>query len=300
MSMIQQTNRLPLALAISVLVNGAVLIGLSLLMDTPSVKNQPSTQSLTLNTFSAPVDSVMPNLPTNNELQSQDAPETLVPDSDRRSAPELNATSSKSPSMTTATNTDNNTNNKIETVIEVEAADVNDTSKSQSSELPPEPDTHTNADADANTKREYRTSNALTDSTSLSSVPETNETEPMANENVTEQRKNREDLASRSSLETPNTMVPADIEVLPLAQIEHQPELDYPARAKRRRQQGQVVLRAWLNEQGKLEQLSILTSSGHPLLDESALEQIRTWTFQSLAKGSQHRWIKIPVDFQLR
>ncbi len=296
MSMIQQTNRLPLALVISALVNGIVLMGLSLLLDPPAVRQQPPAQRLSLNTVLAPLDNAQPIQPEATETPSPDVTEPLRPDSEQNPAAEDNTAPQESPVMATANNADNTTSNETESAIEVEPADVQDAPGNQSSQLPLEPET--------GAESERQTSNGSAELASLRDEPEMNETEPVADLDAIVQSENRDVLTDQEPTQSPSEdMSPGatpNTENLPLAQIERQPELEYPAMAKRRRQQGQVVLRAWLNEQGELEQLSILTSSGHPLLDESALEQIRSWTFRSLADGIPHRWVQIPVDFRLR
>lgn len=296
MPMIQQPSRLPLALVISVLLNGVVLVGLSLLLGPPTVRQQLPAQRLSLNTISVPPDIVQPSQPETADTPSQEVPapqpEPLMPDPEQRPAPETNTASTESPVIATTSDADNTTMLDAETDPEIDPTNAPDLTEAPSNKITPALET------------EHQTSSVSTNSAINTGVSESGETESVAEQSSTIQNENRDVLTDQEPAQLPsediNPGAPPNAENLPLALIDHQPELEYPAMAKRRRQQGQVVLRAWLNEQGELEQLSILTSSGHPLLDESALEQIKTWTFQSVADGQPQQWVQIPVEFRLR
>lgn len=301
MPMIQQPSRLPLALLISVLVNGALLSGLSFLLESPTVRQPPPAQRLSLNTLSAPFDTARPNQPeTAAEMPSQEAPtpkpEPLMPDPEQRPTPQTTATPSESPVIATTREADDATGIDTETDPEVDPANA--------SKLTEDPSNKVTTAPEKETETEHQTPSVSTSSAINTGVSEPVETESATDQDTTVQSESREVLpVQETALQAPEDMnpgAPPNAENLPMARLEHQPELEYPAMAKRRRQQGQVVLRAWLNEQGELEQLSILTSSGHALLDESALEQIKNWTFQSVADGQPHRWVQIPVEFRLR
>ncbi len=51
----------------------------------------------------------------------------------------------------------------------------------------------------------------------------------------------------------------------------------YPPQAKRRREQGEVRLRVELDEIGRIDSVSIVSSSGSPRLDEAARTAIESW-----------------------
>lgn len=54
----------------------------------------------------------------------------------------------------------------------------------------------------------------------------------------------------------------------------------YPRIALKRKWSGAVLLQMKVNRQGKIESLRIERSSGHRVLDESALKAARQWTFR--------------------
>ena len=79
--------------------------------------------------------------------------------------------------------------------------------------------------------------------------------------------------------------------------------LSFPVAAVRAHMHGTVLLRVLVDEQGKPVEVVIEQSSGHPLLDHSAREQVLAgWRFQpATVDGRQVRaWARVPVSFELR
>lgn len=76
----------------------------------------------------------------------------------------------------------------------------------------------------------------------------------------------------------------------------------YPRRAAELGEQGEVVVRAVLDPGGTPTALSVLRSSGHPLLDRAALEAVRGWAFEPGRRAgiAVAAWVEIPVRFTLR
>jgi periplasmic protein TonB len=79
------------------------------------------------------------------------------------------------------------------------------------------------------------------------------------------------------------------------------PAPEYPASARRRRQQGLVLLEVAVTAEGRAARVALLHSSGVPALDEAALGAVRGWQFEparsdglAVACG-----IEVPVRFQL-
>ncbi len=75
----------------------------------------------------------------------------------------------------------------------------------------------------------------------------------------------------------------------------------YPESARRQGWEGLVMLRALVNEKGKVVQIEIEKSSGYSILDESALETVRRWRFKpaAFAQVSLESWVRVPIRFKL-
>ncbi len=79
------------------------------------------------------------------------------------------------------------------------------------------------------------------------------------------------------------------------------PEPDYPALSRRFREEGRVVLRVLVSEEGISRHLEIRDSSGHPRLDQAALEAVRRWRFTPARRGTEPTaaWVLVPLTFSL-
>jgi protein TonB len=80
------------------------------------------------------------------------------------------------------------------------------------------------------------------------------------------------------------------------------PPIAYPLVARRRNYEGTVMLDVLVGSDGMVRDLRLAGSSGYPVLDRSAMAQVRTWRFEPARKGEQPipMWVKIPVRFELR
>jgi protein TonB len=79
------------------------------------------------------------------------------------------------------------------------------------------------------------------------------------------------------------------------------PEPPYPLAARRRHQEGLVLISVRVTAQGRAEKVEVKQSSGYPLLDEAALNAVRDWEFiparvGNIALASE---IEVPVHFKL-
>lgn len=76
----------------------------------------------------------------------------------------------------------------------------------------------------------------------------------------------------------------------------------YPAIARRMHEEGKVVLRVFVSEQGAPQEVQMRTSSGHARLDEAALEAVRRWRFVPARRGETAvgAWVLVPISFSLR
>lgn len=77
---------------------------------------------------------------------------------------------------------------------------------------------------------------------------------------------------------------------------------EYPRLAKKRGQQGLVLLRAKIDQKGEVEMVEILQSSGVKSLDNRALETVEQWLFYpyTIEDEPTVAWVNIPVDFTLK
>lgn len=75
----------------------------------------------------------------------------------------------------------------------------------------------------------------------------------------------------------------------------------YPPIAKQRGWTGKVVLRVRLSAEGLCESVEIEQSSGHDILDESAVETVKTWKFIPAKRGSSAiaSTVKVPINYNL-
>ncbi len=80
------------------------------------------------------------------------------------------------------------------------------------------------------------------------------------------------------------------------------PKPVYPELARKRGQEGRVLLSADIDEKGELTELRVDKSSGFSLLDEAALKAVRRWRFKpALRAGMPVKGTAlIPIEFLLR
>lgn len=93
---------------------------------------------------------------------------------------------------------------------------------------------------------------------------------------------------------------PAIIKARPL--YEQNPKPPYPNLARRRGWQGVVILAVTVLEDGSPNQLTIHTSSGHDLLDKTALKTVKHWHFLPGTKNNipSPMEVLVPVHFILQ
>jgi protein TonB len=92
--------------------------------------------------------------------------------------------------------------------------------------------------------------------------------------------------------------------VLKLARplYKHNPTPPYPRKARRLGYEGIVMLKVLIDENGRVDDLTVLKSSGHSVLDHAALSAVRKWLFEPGSEGGikKRMWVKIPVRFDLK
>ena len=93
---------------------------------------------------------------------------------------------------------------------------------------------------------------------------------------------------------------PTMVRATPLYQSNPKPV--YPPLARRRGQQGTVMLQVMVAENGHAEQVTLHKSSGFPLLDEAAVETVKKWQFIPGTENghSAATEVLVPVHFKLQ
>lgn len=76
----------------------------------------------------------------------------------------------------------------------------------------------------------------------------------------------------------------------------------YPEQARRKKQEGLVLVRAHVDSQGATKEVKVAQSSGFSLLDEAALQAVMQWAFVPATQNKKaiSAWIEVPIDFKLR
>ena len=79
------------------------------------------------------------------------------------------------------------------------------------------------------------------------------------------------------------------------------PPPEYPVAARRRGQEGVVLLSVLVSEKGLPKEIRLAKTSGTPVLDEAALEAVKGWKFVPARQGEQAvaAWVEVPIRFRL-
>ncbi|MBL6621910.1 MAG: energy transducer TonB [Rickettsiales bacterium] len=72
----------------------------------------------------------------------------------------------------------------------------------------------------------------------------------------------------------------------------------YPKRSLRLKQEGKVILKALINNEGYVIKIELSESSGYKLLDNAAIDAVRSWKYNS--KELTNYWVIIPIEFIIR
>lgn len=80
------------------------------------------------------------------------------------------------------------------------------------------------------------------------------------------------------------------------------PQPRYPRAARRRGLEGRVILRVFVEADGRVRSVDVIHSSTHAMLDEAAIEALRRWQFDPARRSGMAvaSWVDIPVAFRLR
>jgi protein TonB len=76
----------------------------------------------------------------------------------------------------------------------------------------------------------------------------------------------------------------------------------YPSSARRLGIQGMTTLRIYVAADGRVTDVVIQGSAGHPDLDTAAAEAVKRWRFEPARRGSEAvgMWVLLPVEFRLK
>jgi len=79
------------------------------------------------------------------------------------------------------------------------------------------------------------------------------------------------------------------------------PPPEYPASARRHRQEGTVMLEVAVTREGRAHAVEISRSSGHSLLDDAAQNAVKRWQFIPARRGSEviEASVIVPIVFQI-
>ena len=76
----------------------------------------------------------------------------------------------------------------------------------------------------------------------------------------------------------------------------------YPSTARRLGIEGTSLLRVFVAADGRVTEIEVDQSAGHPDLDRAAVDAVRRWKFEPGRRGSEAigMWVQLPVQFVLR
>jgi protein TonB len=126
--------------------------------------------------------------------------------------------------------------------------------------------------------------------------------EPSQTENKTEQQVSPQ--STQSSAVTDNkteTVTEQFTEASFKASYLHNPTQEYPAVAKSRGWEGKVMLKVKVSAKGLSESVEVEHSSGHEILDDSAIEAVKQWRFVPAKQGETPiaSTVIVPIVFHL-
>ncbi|MDP2903370.1 MAG: energy transducer TonB [Methylovulum sp.] len=80
------------------------------------------------------------------------------------------------------------------------------------------------------------------------------------------------------------------------------PPTHYPRIAQVRQWEGTVILEIRVFANGSAGDIKIARSSGHEILDDSAVEQVKSWHFIPAHKGEKtvDDWVRVPITFKFK
>lgn len=76
----------------------------------------------------------------------------------------------------------------------------------------------------------------------------------------------------------------------------------YPSRARSLGIQGTTLLHVLVSKRGRVAEVVVKQSAGHPDLDRAATDAVRRWQFEPARNGTEavEMWVQLPFEFRLR
>ena len=76
----------------------------------------------------------------------------------------------------------------------------------------------------------------------------------------------------------------------------------YPESARRQGIEGTTLLKIYVTDTGRVQDVLVERSAGHEELDVAAMEAVKKWRFDPARRGNQPVavWVMLPVRFELR
>ena len=76
----------------------------------------------------------------------------------------------------------------------------------------------------------------------------------------------------------------------------------YPKNLRERDIEGKVILKLFIDKEGKVQEIQIFESSGYKMFDQIAIKAVRQWRFKPARKGNQQRGscVLIPINFRIK
>ena len=82
----------------------------------------------------------------------------------------------------------------------------------------------------------------------------------------------------------------------------YQVKPSYPNSARRLGVEGTTLLRVHVQKDGRVDDVTVQESAGHPDLDQAATDAVRRWRFEPGRRGDDPvaSWVLVPVVFRFR
>jgi protein TonB len=127
--------------------------------------------------------------------------------------------------------------------------------------------------------------------------PRPRETEPEAPQSAAEQAEE----SPVAAMETPPSPVQLDAEPDYRADYLNNPRPPYPLQARRMGYQGKVIVNVEVLAEGRAGEVKLHQSCGYAILDNAALQTVKTWRFSPARRLGQPvtQWFLVPIKFSL-